>query len=109
MPEGFYGGPLTLTRLTIMNAISTDGKYDKELTVRVISSQSVTLEEVLDDEDIIQECKNQNKRLIDLYVASWSLDVRVSPVMMVSHVLGRWRRTLMRARFTRLYMQRTSL
>jgi len=27
--------------------------------------QDYTLEEILDDEDILQECKNQNKRLMD--------------------------------------------
>ena len=30
--------------------------------------QNVTLQELMDEEDVVQECKSQNKKLIDLLV-----------------------------------------
>jgi hypothetical protein len=34
----------------------------------ILDRESFTLEDLLDEEELLQECKNQNKRLLDLYV-----------------------------------------
>lgn len=36
----------------------------------LLDKSDVTLEAILDEPDVLQECKCQNRRLIDLFVAS---------------------------------------
>lgn len=40
----------------------------------ILDKENFTLEELLDDEEIIQECKALNSRLINLYVSD-QLDI----------------------------------
>jgi len=41
------------------------GFQSSEAFEELLSQENVTLSEVLDDDEVIQECKNQNPKLID--------------------------------------------
>ena len=35
--------------------------------------QNVTLQELMDEDDVVQECKSSNKKLVDLYVIIFNI------------------------------------
>lgn len=54
---------LNLKRLVLLTAYTT---FQVEA---ILDKENFTLEELLDEEEIIQECKALNSRLINLYVS----------------------------------------
>lgn len=55
-----------LRSMTICIDLQHIGGYVHNLEVETVVLQDVTLHELMDEDDILQECKGQNHKLIEL-------------------------------------------